>query len=129
MKNILSVLAVAFLAAFSASAFSDPLQQGVLATATGHFVLGSVETGSAATLIKDLYLLDTKTGQVWLHGCIANGQDGKCSRFGLRPLKVSDGAGGEIFDSVKDSVETKAAFDAVKNTWPALGGKQNTPKK
>lgn len=123
MKHALITLTIVLSHTAPAQAI-DQQPQGVLASSSGSFVLGSVETGGSGVLTKDLYLLDTKTGQVWFHGCIANGNDGKCSRWGMRPLKVSDGAGGPVFDSVKDAAEARAVV--VDQAW---GSKLNQSAK
>jgi hypothetical protein len=83
------------------SAYADEVNANVLSSPNGKFVLGSVETGSGATSDKRLYMIDTTNGQVWYQGCIVWDQDNKCIRFGLRPLGVSDGQGGKIFDNAE----------------------------
>lgn len=116
MKKLL----VAFALAVSFSANAEVPQPAVLASPTGQFVLGAVETGSVGVSNKTLYLLDTKTGRVWYEGCIANGQDGKCARFGLRPMYVSDGAGGLIFENIDEAEKTKAEINAAATSaWGA----------
>ena len=96
MKQL--ILFLVLLATFSARA--DEAIANVLSSPNGKFVLGSIETGSGATSDKRLYMIDTTNGQVWQQGCIVN-DAGKCLRTGLRPLGISDGQGGNIFDNAE----------------------------
>jgi len=85
---------------FSLSAFGNE-SSNVLATKEGRYVLGSVETGGGGVNTKKLYLLDTANGQVWHQGCITWDKDDKCTSTGLRPVGLSDGAGGRVFDNAE----------------------------
>jgi len=80
-----------------------PTNGAGLSTVTGHFVLGVLDSPSGAS--RNTYLVDTKTGAVWISGCIAWESGDKCSRVGFRPVGFSDGAGGKVFDNAKDAAE------------------------
>lgn len=80
-----------------------------LATASGHYVLGTLERSGDSS--RNTYLVDTKTGAVWMTGCIAWDANEKCIMSGFRTVKFSDGAGGKVFDNAKEAAEA-AAFSA-----------------
>lgn len=97
MKRLISSLTLAVLAMCSYASESSP---NVLSSSGGRFVMGSIETGSGVAADKRLYMIDTSNGQVWQQGCILS-EDNKCLRFGFRPLGISDGQNGKIFDNAE----------------------------
>lgn len=79
-----------------------------LSTATGHYVLGNLDSPSG----RSLYIVDTKTGAVWSYGCIGWDANDKCNVTGFRTVGFSDGAGGKVFNNAKEAAEA-AGFGSL----------------
>ena len=98
MKRLIFFVCVA---ALYSSSIAGDARSNVLSSTSGTFVMGSIETGVGSGASRELYMLDTSNGQVWFHGCIGADQGGKCNRWGFRPVGISDGAGGRVFDNAE----------------------------
>jgi hypothetical protein len=98
MKRLIFTFAA--LTVVSSFAYAGYVSPSVLSSRDGKFVLGSIETGAGVGADRRLFMIDTSNGQVWQQGCILV-EDGKCLRVGLRPLGISDGQNGEIFDNAE----------------------------
>lgn len=130
----MKALAAAVLIVSCCAAHAQPVgvtipQSGVLATPNGSFVLGSVETGSSGTSTKDMFLLDTKTGQVWFRGCISWDASEKCKLVGFRPYLVGDGAGGPVYESVGAAAQGRQAQESAEELVKGLWGNRDAKKK
>lgn len=75
-----------------------------LSTASGNYVLGNLDSPSG----RSIFIADTKTGAVWVYGCIGWDANSKCNATGFRTVNFSDGAGGKVFDNAKDAAGAAA---------------------
>jgi hypothetical protein len=109
-KNHLVLLTAAM--SVSVFAIAEPAQpqsltlSNGLTTASGHYVLGTLERVGDSS--KNTYLLDTKTGAIWMTGCIAWDSSEKCTQSGFRTVKFSDGSGGKVFNTAKEASDAAA---------------------
>lgn len=82
-----------------------------LASQTGRYVLGALQSGSG---IASEYLLDTHSGRTWVRGCVQWDAQDKCTALGLRIVYFGDGAGGQLAvtpEGPKVSSDLRGFFD------------------